>query len=101
MPIDFDADLDAMLGGLDSVTLAFGAYSGPAVQDTWDEDTAPGVERGVMAGRLALQFRTSAFPGLAIGSAVTVDGVSYVVADRRRPIDAADGRLTQVLLRKP
>jgi hypothetical protein len=94
----FDDDIDTMLSDFDPVTLVFGPYSGTALRDVWDQEILPGPEKGVVVEFLALMIRTSAFPGLKVGSEVVVDGVPYIIRDRTRPIQDADGALTHLLL---
>jgi hypothetical protein len=91
----FDDDLDSMFTDLPAVTVAFGEASGPAFLDVSDADVLMGMERGVVGAVRTLVFRTSRFPGLQIGSSVTVDGVAYTVRDRRRPTHYVDGAVTE------
>lgn len=101
MTTDFDDDLATMFEDLPSVTVVFGAVTAQAFQDTWDGDALPGVQsRGVVASQVALSFPTTRFPGLAMGSALTVEGVAYTVIDSRRPLDDVDGAITHLLLQK-
>lgn len=87
--MDLDADIDIMLAdsGLD---MTFGAFSGKCLEDVSDEEMLPGVSAALGEVRI-ITIRTSAFPGLEVGSLVTVDGTSYKLIDRKR---VADGRLT-------
>lgn len=105
----FDDDIDTMLADFDPKTLVFGSYAGNAIRDEWDADVLPGTEKGVVVELIALLVKTSAFPGLKIGSSVTLydqdangqriePGASYRVRDRARPIESADGALTHLLL---
>lgn len=107
----FDDDIDTMLADFDPVTLVFGSLSANAITESWDEDVLPSIEKGVMAAQLALLVKTSAFPGLKIGSSVVVcqqdasrnpilPGVAYTVRDRQRPLLYADGAITHILLEK-
>lgn len=101
MTTDFDDDLAAMFEDLPTVTIAFGDATGPAFLDTWDSETLPGVQsRGVIASNVAISFPTAQFPGLGMGSALTVDGVAYTVIDPRRPQDGVDGAVSHMLLQK-
>ena len=95
-----DDDIDAMIAAFDPVTVVFGQYTTNAIRDVWDQEVLRGTESGVIVGFLALQIRTNALPGLEVGSDVIVNGEPYTVRDRQRPIDAADGALTHLLLKK-
>lgn len=95
-----DDDIDTMLTGLDSVGVVFGAYTGRGLRDEWDEEVLRATENGVIAERMALLLKTSAFPGLLTGSVLIVDGVAYAVLNRGRPADSADGRLTLVYVKR-
>jgi hypothetical protein len=100
---DFDDDLDTMCSGADlpTVSVAFGDITGVAYEDSWLEEALPGVQsRGVVAEQVALSFPTKRFPGMTMGSALTVDGVAYTVIEPRRPQDGTDGAFTHVLLQK-
>jgi hypothetical protein len=107
----FDDDIDTMLEDFDPVWLVFGSSTGNAISDAWDEESLASrvTGKGVALDSLALLIKTSAFPGLKIGSVVVVQqkdgagqpvtpGVSYNVLDRQRPIEYADGRITHILL---
>lgn len=106
----FDDDIDTMLEDFDPVWLIDGSSSGNAISDAWDEEVLRGTEKGVTSGALALLIKTSAFPSLRIGSTVVIQqkdandnpvpgtDASYKVLDRQRPIEYADGRVTQILL---
>lgn len=105
----FDDDLLSMFTGLPSVTVTFGATSGPAFLNVSTEDVLTGMEKGVVGGVLTLELPTARFPGLKVGSAVTVDGVvngvvlvaaPFTVRDRRQPGHYVDGAITGVDLVK-
>lgn len=99
-----------MLADFEPKWLVAGAASGHATADQWDEDVQPGLDRkGVMVGLLALLTKTSTCATAKIGTTVTVQdtddsgapilpGTVYRVADRQRPLECADGRLTRLLL---
>ena len=96
----FDDDLASMFTDLPSVAVVFGEVAGPAFQDLSDNDVLMGMEKGVVGEVRTLIFPTTRFPGLKIGSAVTVNGDAYTVRDRRRPAHHADGAVTEVDLVK-
>jgi hypothetical protein len=96
----FDDDLAAMFDGFPTVTVSFGAVTAEAYRDSWSAETLPGMAGGVVAENTALTFPTSRFPGIAIGSALTVDGEAFTVRDKRLPPGMVDGAVTQVLLKK-
>lgn len=95
--MDLDADIDAMLGAIDPVTVVFSGHTGVGACDIVDRDMLEGVSAAIGEIR-NLQVRTSAFPGLAVGVLVTVDGTPYRVIDRKR-VD--DGRVTLLALGAP
>jgi hypothetical protein len=95
-----DADIDAMIAAFDPVTIVWGAFSAQGIRDAWDTEVLQSEGKGVVVGLLALQVRTSAIDGLQIGAEVIVDGATYTVRDRQRPIESADGALTHLLLKK-
>jgi hypothetical protein len=96
----FDDDLDTMLEGFPTVTVVFDGITAEAYRDQWSAEVLPGMAGGVVAENSALTFPTSRFPGIAIGSSLTVDGIAFTVRDKRLPPDMADGAVTQVLLQK-
>lgn len=109
----FDDDLDTMFTDFDPVTVVFGSDSTQAIRDAWDQEVLPGSgDKGMVVALLALLIKTSALPGLKIGHEVLVydtqdpvtgqpigDGIRYIVRDRNRPIESADGALTHLLLK--
>jgi hypothetical protein len=92
--IDLDADIDSMLGGIDPVTVVFGAHTGVGTCDIVDKDMLETVTSAIGEIRNVL-VRTTAFPGIAVGVLVTVDGTPFRVIDRKR-LD--DGRITLLAL---
>lgn len=105
----YDDDLSSMFTDLPSVTVVFGAASGLAFLNIATDDVLMGMERGVVGEVLTLEFPTARFPGLQIGSAVTVDGVvngvalvaaPFTVRDRRKAPLHVDGAITEADLVK-
>jgi hypothetical protein len=94
----FADDLDTMFEDFETVTVVCGASTGEAFRDQWSAEVLPGMDAGVVSEQVAITFPTSRFPGLSIGSEVTVDSVAYVVKDRRLPPDMVDGAITTALL---
>jgi hypothetical protein len=91
----YDDDLSSMFTDLPSVTVVFGEASGLAFKNIATDDVLMGMERGVVGEVLTLEFPTARFPGLQIGSALTVDGVPYTVRDRRKAPAHVDGAITE------
>lgn len=96
----FADDLDTMFEDFETVTVEFGASTGEAFRDQWSMEVLPGMDAGVVGEQVAITFPTSRFPGLTIGSEITVEDVAYVVKDRRLPPDMVDGAITTALLQK-
>jgi hypothetical protein len=93
-----DADIDTMLSDFAPKSMVFGAMTGNIYQDSWDEEVLKGQGSGVMGNVIVGLIKTSAWPGLVIGSSVTVDGTPYTVRARFRPPESADGALTYIRL---
>lgn len=87
--MDLEADIDIMLAD-SGVDMVFGEYSGKCLEDVSDQDMLLNVTAALGEVRI-VTIRTAAFPGLGVGDAVSVDGNSYRIIDRKR---VADGRLT-------
>lgn len=93
-----DSDLPMLVGGLFSVAVSFGATSTRGILDyhdlvEFDEDNTArvvGRSRGVT-------LQTSVVTSLTNGTAITVDGSSYVV--RGPPMALEDGAVSLVYLR--
>lgn len=96
----FTDDLDTMFEDFETVTVVFGALTGKAFRDQWSAEVLPGMDAGVVGDHVAITFPTSRFPGLAIGSELTVDAVQYTVKDRRLPPEMVDGAVTHALLKR-
>jgi len=95
----FDDDLAEMFTDLPSVTLVIGETSVQAFRDLSDANTLPGVaSHGVSAATVMVTFPTAAYADLAIGTAVTVDGVPFTVIDVDRAKDHLDGAVSYALL---
>lgn len=87
-----EGDIDGMLADM-GVPVTFGAYSALALVDSADELLlAGGGLPGVIGTKIVITFKTSALPGLAVGSAITIDGASYTVRSRA---SQGDGAVTQ------
>lgn len=95
-----DADIDTMLADFAPVAMVFGSITGNAYLDTWDEEVLKGNDVGVMGAVITVMVKTSQWPGLVIGSVVTVDGVNYTVRARMRPPEVVDGAITYLKLEK-
>jgi hypothetical protein len=96
----FDDDLASMFTDLPSVSVTFGEAAGLAFLSLSDDDVLTGMEKGVVGEVRTIEFPTTRFPGLKIGSAVTVDGANYTVRDRRRSLQHVDGAITEADLVK-
>jgi hypothetical protein len=91
--VSLDTDIDVMLADF-GVPMVHGSNTGLALEDIADQDMAAGITAALGEVRI-LTVRTAAFPGIAVGSAVTVSGEAYIVRDRKR---VGDGRLTLLAL---
>lgn len=95
--MDLDADIDVILGAFDPVPVVHASGTGVGIRDVVDRDMLQSVTAAL--GEVdTVTVRTSAFPGMASGDPITVEGVSYKITSRHR-ID--DGRLTLLILGKP
>lgn len=94
--MNLESDIDVMLADF-GVAMVFGGVSGKCLVDLADQDMVPTITAALGEVRVAT-IRTAAFPGLAVGSSVTVDGTAYKVLDRKR---VADGRLSIIALGTP
>jgi hypothetical protein len=90
----FDAD------EFPSKQLSYNGVTAPVWTNEWDQTAFDGPAGGVIAGAVQIECPTGQFPGIAIGAAVTLDGVNYTVRDRLRPIEMVDGAITYLLLVK-
>lgn len=91
--MDLDADIDTMLADFGEL-MSFGVFTGKCLVDIADQDMVPTFTAALGEVRI-VTVRTSAFPGIAVGSTVSIGGISYQVKDRKR---IADGRLTMIAL---
>ena len=88
-----DSDLAYMLSGTGAVTVVFGSYSGPGQQDLFDEVLLKGDQVGLIGKVTSIVVQTSAFPGIKVGSSITINGIAYTVRDRLREGDGATTKL--------
>lgn len=94
--MDLEADIDVQLADFGKL-MAFGAFSGKCLVDLADQDMLPTITTAIGETRVGT-IRTTAFPGIVVGSSVSVDGKTYTVRDRKR---MADGLLTMLELGTP
>lgn len=95
MALSFTEDLDAFFDtpGF-TVPVLFGASRSVGYFESPNEIIADGV---VLTTDYAVVVKASAFPGLARGSKMTVDGAVYTV---REPMLLDDGKIMRVMLMK-
>ena len=91
--MNMEADIDIMLADFGD-TVTFGSYTAKALVDLVDSQILEGAS-AVLGEMRTMIYRTASFPGLEVGSTVTVSGVAYKVHDRRRE---SDGRISHALL---
>lgn len=97
-----EADIDVMLADSE-VSVVFGSFSGKCLEDVADQDMLGNVTSALGEVRV-ITIRTAAFPGLVVGSTVSISGSdqypdgNYKITDRKR---VADGRLTLCALGNP
>lgn len=91
-----EADIDTMLAGLGGVPVVHGLETGNGLLESFDEHLLEGQDTSLIGKVSALTVKTSAFPTLKVGEAVTVAGLPYTVTDRLR---LEDGALTKLLLK--
>jgi hypothetical protein len=91
----FTEDLDVFFSTAGfGLSVTSGATTAVGILDMPSEIIADGV---VLTTDYKLLVKTSDFPSLARGSAITVDGTNYTV---REPMLIDDGKITQVFLMK-
>ncbi|MDX2074700.1 MAG: hypothetical protein SFX19_10130 [Alphaproteobacteria bacterium] len=88
-----DEDLDAYTDDF-AVDATFGAITGKVILDMPDQLLGGGE---VISTDYKIIYKTGLFPGLAYGSAITVDGQSYTV---REPRLIDDGKFSEAPLSK-
>ena len=92
----YDDDITMMFEGPDSKVITLGAYTTNGFVDSAEELVLEQDNRGgVIVNAQIVTIKTGVLVGLAIGSIITVDGVSKTVRQRLK-ID--DGALTTVLV---
>lgn len=94
MPTFFgDDDLASIMedeGGF-AVAVVFGSNEGRGIADYVSKDVLQSMGMsGISATVITVDIQTSAFPGLAVSSLITVDGVNYKVRDRSQVGDGAE-----------
>lgn len=92
-----EEDIDAMLSDVGGVTVVHGTESGPGVLDSFDEELLRGDDVALVGKVIAVLVKSSNFPTIAKGSAVTISGAAHVVRDR---MAVDDGALTRLLCKK-
>lgn len=93
----WDADIDAMISAMDPETLVFGTYSAQVVVNTTDGSMLEQRESHIVGRKLFCWCRSSAVPGITIGSVVTLRGATWKVSDFTR---GGDGRAVTLYLEK-
>ena len=90
--MNLDGDIDMMLADFGE-PVVFGGFTGKGLLDSIDEAVlARGGQHQI--GRMkTLTVRTSAFPGIAVGSIITISGATCKVRDR---MAEGDGRITRL-----
>lgn len=95
--LDVVADLPAMFRDF-GVAVVKGADTTTGILDDGEALVLPGEAPGMTGRELSLWLRTGALAGLAVGDAITVAGVPYVVRER---LTEGDGKVTRCLLENP
>lgn len=98
-----NADIPLLIEVVGGVDVVIGAVSVKGVVDTpedvYDSQSEPQREHGnVVVGVTRVLVQTSAIPAARIDDAITVEGVSYSIRDRKR---VGDGAMTAILLGAP
>jgi len=91
-----DDDIAAIMAdaGGPSVPVVFGAIAGRGIVDYVDKNILPSLGiSGVSAKVITVDVQTTAFPGITVGSSITVDGVNYKVRDKSQVGDGAETHL--------
>ena len=91
-----DADIDYMVGHDFAVTVVYQAQSVSWQLDERGDEPLRGHVSGVSGTELSIYGRAGSLTGLAIGQAITVDGIAYVI----RNIQPEDQQMVRVFLRK-
>ena len=96
MVFDPNQDIPAMLADF-GVLVVFGAYSAKGIFDQTTKAESFGSEQAdVLVLGPSVVVKADAFPGLKVGSALTVNGAAYAVRDR---LAASDGKTIRIFLR--
>lgn len=97
MPTYFgDADIASIMSDARgfSVPVVFGAINGRGIVDYVDKTVLPSLGiTGVSGKVITVDIQTTAFPGIVVGSSITVDGTNYKVRDRSQVGDGAETHL--------
>lgn len=89
-----DGDIDDMLSDM-GVPVVIGGVQGLGLLDTPDRLLMENGDRsGIIGAAIAVLLKTSDFPTLKVGDALTVDGVQYTARERLRE---GDGALVRVM----
>ncbi len=96
--MDLEADIDAMLSGLDSVEVVHGVNTSKGVINLVDSSMLEGAAAAALGEVRTVTIRTGAFPGLKTSDSITVGGTAYRVLDRRRD---DDGLISHPILGNP
>lgn len=91
-----DADLDYMVGHDFGVAVVYGTQKATWQLDVKWQEVLAGHVSGISASDLSIFGRAGSLTGLAIGAAITVDGVAYVIRD----VQPEDASTTRVELKK-
>lgn len=92
--MSLETDIDTMLAAMpDSKTLVFGALSGPCVVDSVDEQILQSGSKALRGKVVVATVRTTAFPGLKVGSTITIAGAPHRVRDRMTESDGLTMKL--------
>lgn len=94
----YTEDLGNILSDLDEVAIVFGALTVKGVLDSPDELLLETGQSAAIGKHIAVTYQTSALAALVVGSAITVDSISYVVRER---LMIGDGKLTRILCKIP
>lgn len=94
----YSGDIKSILDDINETTIIFGALTVKGVMDAPDELLLEAGHIAAIGKHIAVTFETSALSALAVGSAITVDTVSYKVIER---LKVGDGKLTRILCGLP
>ena len=88
-----DSDIDVMLRDF-GLPIVHGTESGNGLEDEFSEDLLRGADTALRGKVIAVLVKSSAFPTLAEGSPITINGAAHTV----RHLEAIDdGALTRLL----